>query len=342
MKKRFFCFIKTLAIVLVCIFSLSACTCGGEQAIPFKENFLKGYNSNIPNDYFEELTYKVAYKSDMYGYTVSSKLNPNDFVFGEGTYKTELKRLDEMPQETLKNNEVLKTLSGTDKIYSYKTTFSIPVTYFDGNTYTDTIETIVYFCPQNMSFAPIYSSTNATYTVFTCSGEQKSVDVVSYLSSVTYNKETYVKTLKNVDGTSQTVTNKYDFKCLIDNAQLLFALRNFEVLEGNPKGISVVNTNYNEKTLLGVYFNETLAEKFNGTFNGNPLSEDVKLDKISFRVNDTKNAGKEHFLYIQNNESVGSLPNNAYLYKYVQPLIAYGSFEVMGSLEFTLISIKQA
>ena len=341
MKKRIFNFIKVFCSLTVCLFTLNGCSCGGAESIPFNENFIKGYNLSVPSNYFEELTYTVNYRSDMNDYIVSDKLNKNDFTFGVGTYKTELKLLYEMPEETLKDNELLKTLSNTDKIYSYKTTFNMPVTYFDGNTYNDFIETIVYFCPKNLSFAPIYSSTKASYSTFSCVGEQKSVNLVSYESIVVYHKSVYSKTLELAGETSKTITNKYDFKCLIDNTQLLFALRNFEVLENEPKGFNVVSASYNEPTLLGIYNNGTFTEKFNGTFNGNLLSEDVKVNKISYRVNDTKNAGKEQLLFIQN-ASMGSLPNNAYIVKYVQPLIAYESFEVMGSLEFTLTSIAQA
>ena len=343
MKKRFFAFLKIFILSVFCLCSLSACSCTEPQAIVFNENFIKGFGSSLPTEFKEELIYTVKYKDDMYGYNISNAISSSDFSFKEGSYKTTLTRLSVVPDE-IKDNEIYKGLSSTDKIYSFKTSFSIPVTYFGGTEnakdYTDTIESVVYFCSQGMSFAPIYSHTKASYTLFSVYGDEKFVEPVSYESSIVYGKTTYAITLSTNGSENKTSQIKYDFKCLVDNAQLLFVLRNFEVTANEPKGLNVVSPNYEEYTNLGVYYSETHTEETeNLLLNGKEVSEKIKLDKLYYKVNAAKNSGKEHYVYITNQENNGTIPNNAYVYKYVQPLIAYGNFEVMGSLEFLLVSI---
>lgn len=326
-----------------CLLSFGACGCNTPKAIEFNENFVRGYSDGILNSYYEKLSYKVCYKEDMYGYNLSNKLNKNDFTFGDGLYVTNLTQLDSAP-ETIKNNEIYTSLLDTDKIFSYETSFSMPVTYFKGTEkqkdFTDTIKTQVYFCTHGMSFAPIYSFVTATYSVFNDLGEEKTVEQISYEFSVSYNKTHYTQTLSVPNSEPKVTKNDYDFKCLIDNTQLLFALRNFEVTKDNPRGIDVVSSNYLEHVNLGVYFLENTTENTdNLTFNGQEINEEIKLDKISYKVNSAKNAGQDHFVFLQNSQNNGKLINNSYVYKYVQPLLAFTSYEIMGSLEYTLIEI---
>jgi hypothetical protein len=140
-----------------------------------------------------------------------------------------------------------------------------------------------------------------------------------------------------------TTNHEYEFKTLIDNAQLLFALRNLEVLEGSPRSVYVSSSAYKEQTDLAIYFEKSTTESTDGLMvNGTALTEDIKLDMSKFRVNSAKNSGNEQYVFIQSEASEGTLKNNAYMFKYVQPLVCYGTFEFMGSLEFTLKTITHA
>ena len=343
MKRRLTGIIALILLSVYCVFTLTACGCAGEQPISFNNRFTKGYGDGVPNDYFEELVYEINYKDDMYGYNISSALSPENFDFGVGSYVTTLKRLDVAPEE-LKNNEVLT--SSNDKFYSYKTSFSMPVTYYiDGvaKSFVDTIESIVYFHSQNMSFAPIYSNTKAHYSVYSAVEGGYNVQDVLYESTFTYDKNSYTLTLSGEGFETSTTTHDYEFKTLVDNAQLLFALRNLEVKENAPRNLFVSSSAYKEQTDIAVYFEKAVTERAeNLAVNGTEFTEDVKLDMIRFRVNSAKKSGNEQYLFIQNEESAGNIPNNAYIFKYVQPLICYGSFEFIGSLEFSLISVNKA
>jgi hypothetical protein len=126
-------------------------------------------------------------------------------------------------------------------------------------------------------------------------------------------------------------------------------VRNLGLSKDAAISFDVASATYKEKTNLAVYYVEEQTEstKQNGsypglTYNGTKIEEDVKVDKLRYKVNSTSNSGKEHFVFIKNSSTSGVLPNNAYRLKYVQPLICYGNFEVMGSLEYTLVDINQA
>ncbi len=352
MKKRFFAFFSVILLSFISLFSFNACGCVGPQAISFNDAFVKGYGESVPTNYFEKLTYEVNYRDDMYDYTISDKLDSDKFTFSKGEYTTELSIIDEIPIESLKDNEIYKSLAKTDKIYSYKTLFTIPVSYktFDGEkSFNDKIETITYFCSQGMSFAPIYSNTKATYSVFSYSNGNYYAVEESYQSTFVYGIDYYTLTLKANDLEAQTTEHEYDYKCLIDNTQLLFAVRNLGLSKDTAISFDVASATYKDKTNLAVYYVEEQTEstKQNGsypglTFNGVKIEEDVKVDKLRYKVNSTSNGGKEHFVFIKSSSTSGVLPNNAYMLKYVQPLICYGNFEVMGSLEFSLVNISQA
>ncbi len=346
MKKRFFAFFSVILLCFISLFSFNACGCMGPQALSFNDSFVKGYGESVPTNYFEKLTYKVNYRDDMYDYTISDILDGDKFTFSDGEYTTELTVIDEIPIDSLKNNEIYKSLAKTDKIYSYKTVFTMNASYdtYDGvKNFNDKIETTTYFCSQGMSFAPIYSITIANYSVFSYANGNYYASEEYCQAIFVYNTEYYTLTLSINDLEPETTEHDYDYKCLIDNTQLLFAVRNLGLTNDTAINFDVASATYKEKTNLAVYYVEEQTESTNGLlYNGTPITEDVKLDKLRYKVNSTSNSGKEHFVFIKNSSKSGALPNNAYMFKYVQPLICYGNFEVMGCLEFTLTTINQA
>lgn len=323
MKKRF---LAIVIFVLTFCFALGGCGegcgCVSTKLLDFKSDYFA--SSKLHDNYTETLTYSV--KHDGIIYPVSSSLDESAFAFQEGTYVTTLRLLSTYPEEI--DNDIKKELNNS-KVFEYVTRLEIPVTYnlAETKTFTDVIETRTIFCSQEKHFSPLYSITTANYSMFYQVGETKSVQELSYVSTVTYGVSAY----KQVMQTGDTIENNeynYVFGSLIDNNQLLFAIRNISVEDGSPVGLPVVSTSMPKSTSIAVVYKNADVLKFN--------SEDVKVTKLAYCLNSTKESGKEHFVFVQNNTDESSLGKKAYVVRYVQPLTAYGSFESMGSLVFDL------
>jgi len=336
MKKKLCVLLSTL---LFCI-TLFGCGqgCSSNSNLTFKSDYFS--SSVLPPDFKETLTYTVNYDDGVY-YSVSSLIDKTAFSFGEGSYVTELSLEARYPE----NGEISDDIDlGNSKIFKYTTTFTMPVTYnsvdytFDNNNennFLDIIETETYFCLMEKSFAPLYSKTTVDYTVFSQTANQKTVSKVKYVSTFKYGAESCTNVFIQ-DGTqTKTESFDYDFGTLIDNTQLLFAIRNLSVTKNTPVSLPVVSTAYKNQTdiLVSYIKTEPVSVKLEGQ-----ADITVNADKLSFSINSTKNSGKEHFVYIQKDGNYELLQNKAYVVIYVQPLIAYGNFESMGSLEFELIN----
>ena len=263
---------------------------------------------------------------------------------------------DDDNKETISKSDVASVFPANDSyVYKLTASFSIPVTY--KNCYfleeskatpekqvIDTINSTIYFGGKSISFAPIFSYTSSNYSTLNCfSDEYAVIGNVTSKSSVLYNKGNY-KITNNT--TEDVVESSYDYSLstVVDNNQLLFALRNFEV-DGSALGyLPTVSPAYGESKYLTIENeSEYTLENISIKFNDHTITGNMPVKRYSYKLSDTTTTGFKQYLTIQREPVEGQSSPFEYrslLTEYASPLISYGSISVMGALVYTLSSVQ--
>ena len=169
-----------------------------------------------------------------------------------------------------------------------------------------------------------------------------------------------VNKLKALNG--GTNTYEYEVKRLIDNNQLLFAIRNTGLsaessttiptvspVYGEAKDLTVKNANDSTLKLDGglKYNNQTIIDKATET-TPNPTDLSIPVKNVSFVIGVTDNVGTAQYVVLQKNVKTDALSNESAItdsrdsYErslplvYVETLIEYGGFNHLGALKYTL------
>ena len=359
--------LSVISVLLALTVTLAGCSCNAKSELSFKSAYL-GENVTVEpsSGYRETLTYKVAY-ADSYlsEFTVSERLKryidegKYGFTFGEGTYRTVLETVSaaSLTGEAAESDLIDNLPSEAKTLYKLTTDLTLPVTYtncsFDGSTgdhsFTDNITSTVYFCSYKFSFAPIYVNTFSHYTTFSAGEQTAMVGRVRSERTVVYNRDSYKTTLRYYDGikednpelkTENAYTNNYEYRTLIDNAELLFAVRNLDVELEKSAYIPVVSAQYKEDKTLAVKAESASTEpKTTITVNGTASEEEIQVTNYSLSIYGTENAGTRQLFSVQKAKG-NALENKAVLVKYVEPLTAYGLMAPMGVLVYTLTAAE--
>ncbi|MBO5714244.1 MAG: hypothetical protein J6R83_02345, partial [Clostridia bacterium] len=330
-----------LAILMVTAL-LGGCSCIGESPINFNNKF---YGADISGDppagYKETLTYKVTYSAQHpEGIGRSPFLQNASFDFKDGLYVSTLETVTTLPYGI--QSDIIDNLPVDAKtLYKLTTKLSITSCYqglTDGDKeYQDFIESTVYFCSYRLSYAPIYSFVKTDYSLFFYSEDGCSVGKLQSERTINYSQEKYVITEK-VGEEVTTSEYEYKFRTIIDNAQLLFALRNIDVVADNNFYLPTVSYAYGQAKNLLVQNKTQTYTPVEITNNGVLVDEDIPITTLSFMINDTTKAGVSQFVSIQKASSNG-LAFNSLLYSYVEPISEYGQMLTMGCLEYTLAGV---
>ncbi len=363
MKKRIF---SIIALALVCVFSLSACDgCFNLPELVFNNAFNGGSGlreEDPQSGYSETLTYDVQYNETAEGIAIDSGLKEDknlSFVFSEGKYVSTLNVLKSFSDAPIKieSDVVDSLLDNETQAYHLHTEFSIKVNYQIGEKiydHTDTIVSDSYFCEVSMAFTPVYSKTVADYTTLYYSSIN---DIVSFQteSEIFYSKNGYkvkFSTLGNspfssVTEDEPTITEKefdYKYKTVIDNAELLFAIRNFNVDFEGTSALPVVAASYGEAKTLAINYKQDNTVTYNEnsplTYNYDDYVGGVEVKHLRFYRNDAKETGMTQHVFIQKQVENSSLPYKALPIKYVEPLTTFASFVPMGTLVYTLKDVE--
>lgn len=366
MRKFLYSFLS-LILVITLFLAGCDCSCASTQPLAFTTQSF-GNSSNIldaPVGYTETLVYDVNYSKD---YNAAFAKNPAisdkvvKFEYNNGKLITILEAhpIGKLTQDGIQSNIPNSLDDSAKTIYKLTTKFSIDVTFeiFNGKeskvtTFTDTVDSVVYFCSAKVSYAPLYSQSIKANHVLLYSENQATVNNIFTETYSYYHKNGYsVKTVNRDKPASEpdskitstvSSSHEYDFRMLIDNEQLLFVLRNFNVAGGNTSVLQTVLPAYGESQPLGITNNKTITKtiqnlQYNG---GEKTNEEIQVRDISFKLSKTENSGMQQFVQIQQAKSTsGTVLNNAFITEYAQPLIAYGSIVVMGSLVSTLSSVN--
>ncbi len=326
-----------LCLILTLFFALFGCSCAIAQPLTFNKNYLGDANGH----YSEILEYTVENQSSYQSITNSTDVDDANIPKFSGTYVVEFS--DYLPTE-------IDTDIDYEQYYHYiKSTLSLNISFADGTELNDKIISEVYFHSKDWSLAPVYSKTTMKNTYLSLSSETKYQQMI-YQYSALYNKENYTLTktyynpaenedinlidITDTDPNSPSYFNteklvalsgngnshEYKTRTIIDNAQLLFAIRNSN-LDGSTlptvsftyeKPIDMVAKNRNE-------VNYTLE---NFTYNGEDKSStNITVNNIEFYINSTNNRGSSKYMSIQKEEANG-IKNNALIVEYAEPLLS--------------------
>ena len=339
MKKRFIVF---LSLLLALIVSVSGCSCVSEQPLSFTNAFAGENSGSDPvAGYKETLKYSVTY-TDKYetDFAKSSELNGISYIFSDGVYTSILETVTAVPEGV--TSDILQDLPSDAKtIYKLTTELNIKAKYencISGNgEYSDVVKNEVYFCSYRLSYAPIYSKTNINYSMLYFDNTGAYVGTLVSERSIVYNKNSYTTT-QTTNGETEQKAYEYTFMTLIDNAQLLFVLRNVDLETNKSFSMPTVSHAYGEAKTLRITKDSETVKPVEINYNG-AVMEDMNLKNLSFLINDNVNAGIKQLVSIQKNKT-GTLPGNSLLYSYVEPIMAYGSMLQMGALVYTLTDIQ--
>ncbi len=339
-------------LLLALILTGCDCSCSNTPALDFTNAF---NNSQKPAlDYVETLTYDVFYNGDGKDYGSLKKSSATDaYILKEnitysGTLTTtfEVGDINRVPKgvSDIVGDENANKEKITE-VYIFTTSLKLNAKYkFVGEEQerqvNDTIDTTVYFLPETMSFAPVYSTYKADMHLVQASSTEKLFRYTyDYKTAYNLNKVTVTSTLSSFDSDgnetkvpAQTKSNEYDYKRVIDNNQLLFALRNFETNEEQATLLPVLTPSYGKTKDLLISAHTT--ENINMDFD----EEAIPVKKFSLKVNDQYTSGNSHYFSIQTGKT-NSTESKALLISFAQPLIDYGTTSCLGALEFKLKSI---
>lgn len=344
--KRFFSTILCLSMAI--ILALSASGCNKKSALVFNNSFFGSTNNPSPG-YTETLKYSV---SNVNNYNELIKKDTDVFTDSlatfkyTGTYESVFSVVDVLPEEIQTN--VSEEISST--IYHLKTTLKLTSTYKvngeyaeggtqnqDGSvTYEDVVENEVYFLISGHSFAPVYSSGRQKSSTLVLS-DKANVIIYEYSYATTYNTNKYT----TVKGYSEEkpVTNKfeYTFKTVIDNAQLLFALRNVTLEEKGTLNIPVVSPVYGKAQTMTI----TNSSENTKSVTINDVTEQIPVKNLNFKLAQEYNTGTPQYAVIQKSSpNEQAIPNKALLIEYAMPIVSYGNFFSMGAMVYTLTDVE--
>lgn len=339
MRKFILAMLSAVIMITAC---LSGCSCIGSSPISFNANFYdKDTVVDPPAGYKETLTYNVVFTDKISeDQSKSPLLNNANYSFSEGVYVSTLETVTSVPNVT---SDIIDGLPSDAKtLYKLTTKLSIKSTYSGFNEgdgeYLDTVEGVVYFCSYRLSFAPIYSFVKTDYSMLLIKNDVSAVVKLQSERTINYSKDKYVLTEK-INEELTTSEYEYDFTTVIDNAQLLFALRNIEIDADSTFNLPTVSYAYGEAKDLRIDNESQTSTLADITINGNNVKENIPVNNYSFMVNDSVKAGVPQKVSIQSDKS-DNIAFNSLLYSYTEPLIEYGNMLSMGYLVYTLSSVE--
>ena len=323
MKKLFSAIV---AIFIVCIFSVLA-ACGGASAIAFNNSFYGSPLATISSGYTETCEYSASFKpAEKFSSNVIESAD-----FSDGKFITTLTVLPEYPENLPETDLYDRNAQVLSSVLYFRTSFSVKASYvIAGETreFTDTAETEAYFLPSESSFAPLYSKSKSI------TGNPLSNESVSSEYSVLYKSSKYT-----ISGEKERTVN-YTPKTLVDNAQLLFVLRNFEISETGT-AFPVVAKAFNGHVSVAFTAKSSEKKTYNLTLNGETGDYSFNVTYGYFNVNARETRGYEQSFAIQKQGGDGVYKSLLTSYTYPLTVIA-GDFypTYFGELTFTLNTVS--
>lgn len=340
--KKLLTFLLSVAITVIPCLALAGCSSATE--ISFTKDFDAEYSLDYGNK--ETAVYNVSF-NDNYDSTLrkNPKITDSMLTFDtQGTYTTVLSK--EIGTVALYDGSNLASLN-SPTVYRYTTTLSLNVTYTlnggEQQNVTDTITTETFFLDKDYAYAPIRSTTAYDCTHFSI-GENPSANKLVYNASVLYNKNGATSSVTTADASKKTSV-EYTLKTLIDNTQLLFALRNFTVAVNKSATFAVKTYAYDKATYLRINNKgkSTLTlDDVTVSAVGSPALDyngevSVPVKSYAFKIDEKYNTGINKLVFIQEDKVADKLCNRSIVCEYVEPVMS-GATTVLGALVYKLSS----
>ncbi len=350
MKKFFVCLISVITALLIAILG---CGCTVVNPLTFSSAFA-GEN-NDPSSYLEEAVYDVKYTDNYQNLLIKDSTLDNyvEINFSNGRYKTTLETIDKTTFDSLNiETDILTELpENASTIYKYTTNLEITASYYDKadkKTYehTDTIETKTFFCSYRLSYSPIYSKTESSYSSLAISGGVVVVATGESVCETVYKKTSYTlneKYYQRIDNDrflldEKTTTIEYDHKTVVDNTQLLFILRNIDVAQESYYGLPTVSYQYGDAKILACKNTNFSSKPYTFNYCGEDKNLELTVRNYSITLSNGLNTGLPQFATVMK-EKTNDIKQVLTL-SYVQPLVCYGTMFCMGALEYKLTSFS--
>ena len=318
-------FLMTVALVLTTTMLFSACSCAGCNT----ESKITGYSywhkgKTYSSTFSETATYKVTYKDDYkvttggvtYDYTKTNQPANVKSTYGEGSYVVTVNAIakNELP-DVAQNSDTSVT-----EFYKLTTNLTLPVSYeFNSGSKYDFVDNTVsevYFESMGTSLRPLYSkkvydttyfSNNETILRSAYTTEIKWADKAELTITDNSTEKTEYAVKENEYGftpvENDTFKVKYTKGCVLDNEQLLFAIRAFTLSSEFNSTVKVFDTAYkNQLTSISIKSSEPAPVTDVWTLNLNG-TEEQKTSTSTFLTtvvrNNTKLSGSPLICYYQ-------------------------------------------
>ncbi len=334
-------FIVMLSLIMAVL--LTGCSCNSVVLLSFSNNWAG--SDGVFAGFTETNVYDVKlitnFHDDKIDFSQSegvSDILTYDFY---GTYVEKLEiievrnfnKFESSVLEDSTNNQLLKLTTNLSLTAEYT------VKGGEKQTYHDYVKSESYFLNTDNALAPIYAESDNNYSTVNLTN-QNPISTLHFKTTTEYSKYRMhtVSTILSYDNGISEVTEKgsseyyldYDYKSLIDNAYLLFALRNLPCSQGSSKTLPVVATAYNGS--------QNLTVNYPGDREVSDANETKWATKLYtfIRAHD-KQMGNSQLVFIQRDKVNGV--NNSLIIKYVFPLAEYSTnYDRLGALEYKLKS----
>ena len=354
-------FIVFCALIMTTTIALGGCSCNNTSPLSFNTSFYgEGTNAtDLSQSYKEVSSYTVNYDPNYNSaLKIDSSLEGKINLNYNGTYVTEFYGdVINIP------SSISTDLNYEGDIHHFVSKLELDVTVND-KTYHDQIYSEVYFYSASQAFQPIYSKVIQKNTFIGVNAESFAINAQQqiYQYETTYTKNEFVTLNKSynaeeteiistdINSLDQTkfvlmkdsVTSEYVSKQVIDNASLLFAIRNVSLKTEASYTLPTVSPSYNEpKSLTVKNASESTHNIQSITFNGVTYEKvDLPVKNLTFVISGTKNVGTQQNVIIQKSKTDKFPYYNSLLIEYAESLSEISSFSHLGALVYKLNAVE--
>ena len=366
--KRFIFLI--LSVCLCLTITLSGCSCTGDTILEFNSTNVKTIQS-------ERLTYSVSLEQNYKDIKRSSDFNKNLLPqYNNGLYVTEYQTGVSSPVNHINLSQSesvinLITTSLTIDVVDTKGTVETD----DDVTYKDQILSEVYFYDSSWSYAPIYSKTTVKNTFLANDETRIEFSHKIYQYTTTYKKSSFTTVkkyyaeadgeditgtmdlnnldqtkLKTIKGNGSGGTAEYEFRSIVDNVQLLFAIRNLSVSKGSSSILPTVTYMYSNPSSLQISnsshstYNVETALNYARPSYTNIYAEDtlsIPVKNMRIMLTNTDYSGLPKYVTVQNDSADNTnVKNNNLIVEYAEAVISNSSYHCLGALVYRLNGVN--
>ena len=333
-----------ISIILAFCLVFGGCSCNQRSPLSFVNSWDEGLSSV---GFKETLSYKVEYADSYeigeYKYVKSSSLADKISCSITGDYTESVTIINNADVPDSKRTDVLDAISGNPVLYKLTSSLTLTAKYsyagVTDETYEDFVKTECFFLNVNNRLSPVYSFTEHKYAVPVVTEKSVSFTKVHYTGVGSYSQSKFTCTMNlfdyDADATTaeptktETKTNDYTMGTVIDNATLLFAIRNTSVSKDGSVTVPAVSPSYMTAKDISVSYDDDTTRTI--------LNEDKAVKRMSFV---SSVGGQKQIVFVQNEkaEATGGV-NRSVITEYVTPVSeTSASYMVLGVLVYTLTS----